>query len=86
MLPPLALKLVEYAAPTKPGSRELLVIATPAPMVMESALLVAVRWVPLVESVTVILRLLVPVAVGVPEIMPAVLMVKPFGNPLADQV
>ena len=63
-----------------------MLIDKPAPMVMESEVAVAVRWVGLVESVTVIVGVLVPAAVGVPEIAPDELMLRPAGNPLADQV
>jgi hypothetical protein len=38
------------------------------------------------ESVTVIEGVLVPVAVGVPEMAPEALMLRPAGSPVADQV
>ena len=40
----------------------------------------------MLESVTVIEGVLVPVAVGVPEIAPVELMLRPAGSPVADQV
>ena len=46
----------------------------------------AVAWVGLVESVTVIVTELDPADVGVPDIWPLLLMLKPEGRPLADQV
>ena len=53
-----------------PLLKELVPIDRPAPMVMESEVADAVRWVGLVESVTVIVGVLAPAAVGVPEIAP----------------
>jgi hypothetical protein len=48
---------------------------------------VAVCGVPFVESVTVMVTLAVPVAVGVPEIVPVTaLMERPLGNPVALKV
>jgi hypothetical protein len=55
-------------------------------MVMESALVVTLRWLGVLESVTVIEGVLVPAAVGVPEIAPEELMLRPAGSPVADQV
>jgi hypothetical protein len=69
-----------------PLAKELVLIDKPAPTVMESEVADAVRWVGLVESVTVIEGVLVPAAVGVPEIAPEELMLRPAGNPVADQV
>ena len=63
-----------------------MLIDKPVPMVMESEVAVAVRWVGLVESVTVIVGVLVPAAVGVPEMAPEELMLRPAGRPVADQV
>ena len=40
----------------------------------------------MLESVTVIEGVLVPSAVGVPEIAPEELMLRPAGRPVADQV
>src|SRR5260370_39438702 len=49
-------------------------------------LAVAVRWVGLVESVTVMAAVLVPPALGVPVITPAVLIESPAGKPVAVKV
>jgi hypothetical protein len=55
-------------------------------MVMECEVVVALRWVGVLESVTVMLGVLMPVAVGVPEMVPEELIVRPAGSPVADQV
>jgi hypothetical protein len=55
-------------------------------MVMERVAVEALRWLGVLESVTVIEGVLVPVAVGVPEIAPAELMLRPAGSPVADHV
>ena len=55
-------------------------------MVIESADVVALRWVGVLESVTVIEGVLMPVAVGVPVMAPEELMLRPAGSPVADQV
>ena len=59
---------------------------TPGAIVIESVDVEAVRWLGLLESVTVIVGVLVPAALGVPEMAPEELMVRPLGSPLADQV
>ena len=46
----------------------------------------AEEWNGVVESVTMKATVLVPEAVGVPEMAPAVVMVRPPGKPVADQV
>jgi len=69
-----------------PPGKIVVVMDGPAATVMESEVVVALRWFGLVESVTVILRLLVPVAVGVPEMAPAEFIVRPAGRPLTDHV
>ena len=58
----------------------------PAPIVMERVEVETLRWLGVLESVTVIEGVLVPAAVGVPEIAPEELMLKPAGSPVADQV
>jgi hypothetical protein len=85
-VPPLALIEAEYVAPVKPPGNDAVAIDRPAPTVMESEVADAVRWVGLVESVTVIVGVLVPVAVGVPEMTPEELMLRPVGRPVADHV
>ena len=55
-------------------------------MVIESVDVVVLRWVGVVELVTVIEGVLVPAAVGVPEMAPDELMLRPAGSPVADQV
>jgi hypothetical protein len=69
-----------------PLLKELVLTDRPAPMVMESEVADAVRWVGVLESVTVIEGVLVPEAVGVPEMAPEELMLRPAGNPVAVQV
>jgi hypothetical protein len=85
-VPPLALIEAENVAPVKPPGNDAVAIDRPAPTVMESEVADAVRWVGLVESVTVIVGVLVPVAVGVPEMTPEELMLRPVGRPVADHV
>jgi hypothetical protein len=55
-------------------------------MVIESVEVVTLRWVGVVESVTVMVGEVVPVAVGVPEMAPEELIERPAGSPVADQV
>jgi hypothetical protein len=55
-------------------------------MVMESVDVDTLRWLGVLESVTVIEGVLVPAAVGVPEMAPEELMLRPAGRPVADQV
>jgi hypothetical protein len=86
VVPPLALIEAEYAAPVKPPGNDAVAIDKPAPTVMESALVVTLRWLGVLESVTVIEGVLVPAAVGVPEIAPAELILRPAGSPAAVQV
>ena len=58
----------------------------PATMVIERELVIAERWLGLVESVTVIVGVLEPTAAGVPEMAPEELIVRPLGSPVADHV
>jgi hypothetical protein len=76
-----------YAVPTIPPGSAVVVIAS-AGLITICRLAVAVRWaVGLVESVTVIAAVLVvAVALGVPEITPAVLIESPAGKPVAVKV
>ena len=55
-------------------------------MVIERDDVEALRWVGVLESVTVIEGVLLPVAGGVPEMAPDELMLRPAGSPVADQV
>lgn len=70
----------------KPLGSEPVVIDRPVPIVMESVEIERLRWLGVVESVTVIVGVLAPTALGVPEMAPEELMVSPFGSPVADQV
>ena len=58
----------------------------PAPIVIESVDVETLRWLGVLESVTVIEGVLVPAAVGVPEMAPEELMLRQAGSPVADQV
>jgi hypothetical protein len=69
-----------------PLAKELVLIDRPAAMVMVSVDVETLRWLGVLESVTVIEGVLAPVAVGVPEIAPEELMLRPAGSPVADQV
>jgi hypothetical protein len=53
---------------------------------MERVEVETLRWLGVLESVTVIEGVLVPAAVGVPEIAPDELIERPAGSPVADQV
>ena len=57
------------------------VMVNAGPMVMDRLVVLAVRCGGPEESVTVMLGLVVPVAVGVPDIAPEELMVRPAGRP-----
>ena len=85
-VPPPATIEAEYAAPVKPLGSEAVVIDRPAPIVMESVDVETLRWLGELESVTVIEGVLVPEAVGVPEMAPEELILRPAGSPVADQV
>lgn len=63
-----------------------MVIDRPAEMVMEMAEVETLKWLGVLESVTEIVGVKVPAAVGVPEMAPEELIVRPLGNPRADQV
>ena len=82
-MPPLAAKVVEYAVPTVPDGTVLVVILTGVTAAATVRLndFVAVCAVGVVESVTFAVKLNVPDAVGVPEIVPvAAVSVSPPGN------
>ena len=70
----------------KPPGKEAVLIDRPAPMLMESVAIEALSWLGVLESVTVMVGVLVPPALGVPEIAPEELIVRPAGSPVADQV
>ena len=63
-----------------------MLIDRPVPIVMERVEVETLRWLGVLESVTVIEGVLVPAAVGVPEIAPDELIERPAGSPVADQV
>ena len=69
-----------------PAGKDGFVIDTPAAIVIERVEMDALRWLGVLVSVTVIVGVLVPAALGVPEIAPEELIVRPFGYPVADQV
>ena len=86
LVPPFAATVVAvYTAPTIPPGNDVVVIASGVTIVMDR-LAVAVRWVGLVESVTVIAAVLVPAALGVPVITPVALIESPAGKPVAVNV
>jgi len=78
--PPLAEMLAEYADPAAPT-----VVSVPEEEIVSLALMVMLRlavavWGGVAESVAVTVNANVPLAVGVPEITPAVLRFKPVGR------
>ena len=76
--------VVEYVTPTTaPGSEGVLMV-TPWPMVTEIVVWTE-RWLGLLTSVTVKVGVNELADEGVPEIAPEVPIVKPAGNPVADQ-
>ena len=82
-MPPLASIIVEYATPTCPAGTEIVVTLTGVTAAATVRLndFVAVCAVGVVESVTFAVKLNVPDAVGVPEIVPvAAASVSPPGN------
>ena len=79
-VPPVAAKITLYAFPTVPaGSGDVVVIATGGRLITSVAASVAV-CAGLPESVAVIVNVLVPAAVGVPAMTPAVLRLRPAGK------
>jgi hypothetical protein len=85
-VPPDAMIVLLYAAPTCPvGSGEAVVIASGAVIVSVNDFCV-VWWLGAVESVTVTFTEPELAAVGEPEITPPELIVKPVGKPVALQV
>ncbi len=85
-MPPPAVIVAAYTSPTIPAGKDGFVIDTPAAIVIESVEMDALRWLGVLVSVTVIVGVLVPAALGVPEIAPEELIVRPLGRPDADQV
>ena len=88
-MPPVAVTVPLYDAPTVPDGSDVVVMASvpdcPAP-IARFRFAVAVWKVGLVESVTVMVKFAVPVAlwVGVPEIVPVIALIEsPVGNPVA---
>jgi hypothetical protein len=82
MVPPLAASVVEYAVPTCPAGTELVVICTGVTAAATVSVndFVAVCAVGVVESVTFVVKLKEPDAVGVPEIVPVADRVRPPGK------
>src|SRR5215470_9129944 len=80
VVPPVAVKVCEYATPCWPFDNEPVVIASPAAaIVIESALVF--ETVGDSESVTCTVKFVVPVPVGVPLMTPVeALMAKPAGS------
>ena len=70
----------------KPPGKEVVLTDGPAPIVIERVDVETLRWLGVLESVTVIEGVLVPAAVGVPEMAPDELIESPAGSPVADQV
>ena len=86
VLPPEAATGALYATPTTPLGSDAVVIARTGAIVNENCL-EAVRFVGVVESVTVMLTVNVPLEAGVPVITPEVeLMANGDGRPVADHV
>ena len=83
--PPVAANVVLYAVFVTPPGKELVVIVNAAAMVNESCL-VAVWGVGMAESVAVTVTVKGPLTVGVPEIVPFELMVRPDGRLVAIQL
>src|SRR5581483_11219652 len=69
-VPPLPAMLAEYWTPTIPPDSVVVLIDGPAAMVIDRFVVVTLRWFGLLASVRVKLGVLVPAAVGVPEIAP----------------
>jgi len=85
VFPPVAATVVEYAAPAAPFGSDAVVIEGAAAIAI-ARFADAVRCVGEVESVTVMAAVLVPDALGVPEICPVLLLIpRPAGKPVADQ-
>lgn len=53
---------------------------------IDSVEMEAVRWVGVLESVTVMVGVLAPIAFGVPEMAPEELIVRPLGSPVAEKL
>ena len=75
-----------YAVLTTPDGNEAVVMVS-CPMIVSEKLLLAVRWLGLVESVTVIFTVLVAAEFVVPLMAPLDgSILRPEGRPVADQV
>jgi hypothetical protein len=81
-VPPIARKVWLYALPVLPPASDVVVTLSGGSMTVMLRLALLVAFVGVCESVTVTLKLevLVEVPVGVPEITPALLKVKPAGK------
>jgi hypothetical protein len=84
-VPPVAVTVALYGIPCIAGGSDGGVISNSGAITMESVVL-AVRWVGFVESVTVITPELVPARLGVPLITPPALIESPAGKPVAVKV
>ena len=85
-MPPAACKVVVvYVVPAKPLGRVLVLMLRAGPMTME-IVPGALRWLGLELSVTVNCALKVPAEVGVPEMTPPEVMVRPAGRPVTVQL
>jgi hypothetical protein len=82
--PPLAASACEYAVPTVPTGSDDVVIPKPGGLIVNDSAAVAVAE---GLSVTFTVKLAVPAAVGVPEIVPPALRFRPAGSdpPASDQ-
>ena len=78
-MPPEAARVWEYGLVARPLRSDVVVTVTAAPTMMERGC-VAVCAVGAVLSVTLTEKFKVPAAVGVPEIVPAALRVRPVGS------
>jgi hypothetical protein len=85
-VPPVTARLAAYATPATPPGSDVVVMVSAGAMVRDR-FFEALACVGLVESVTVIARVLVPATVGVPLIAPVdTFSVSPCGSPVTDQV
>ena len=79
MVPPVAARVWLYGVPTYPPGSDVVVINTPGLIVIDKAW-VAVFGVGMALSVTFVEKLEEPAVVGVPEITPPELIVRPAGR------
>ena len=87
-MPPPAARVWAYGKFVHPAfSGEVEVMLRPVATVIDTFLTVRDKGVPVVESVTTKVGVIVPVEpVAVPEITPAVVIVRPAGSPLTVQL